>query len=176
MLDKLLEADKNLLLAINKWHAPWLDSLMIVLTQTLAWLPLYIVLLYAVIYMYKKSSWLPLLTIALTVVLTDRITSGLMKPYFARLRPSHNPELAGQLHLVNGYTGGLYGFASSHAANCFGVALAVWLILRSKYPHTGWLFLWAIFMSYTRLYLGVHYPSDVLVGALIGFRQPSCTN
>ncbi|GIV36332.1 MAG: lipid A 4'-phosphatase [Cyclobacteriaceae bacterium] len=168
MLRKLLEADQELLLAINKWHAPWLDPVMLLLTKTLVWLPLYLLLLYAVIKVYKKRFWIPLLAVAVTLTLTDRITSGWMKPYFARLRPSHNPELAGKLHLVDGYTGGLYGFASSHAANSFGVALLLWLLFHKFFPQTAWLFAWALFMSYTRLYLGVHYPGDILVGAVTG--------
>ncbi len=168
MLDKLLEADQDLLLTINQWHTPWLDPVMLLLTKTFVWFPLYLLLLYAVIKVYKKKFWITLLGAALTLTLTDRITSGWMKPYFARLRPSHNPELTGKLHLVDGYTGGLYGFASSHAANTFGLALLLWLVLRKVYPQTAWLFVWALFMCYTRLYLGVHYPGDILVGAATG--------
>jgi undecaprenyl-diphosphatase len=91
-----------------------------------------------------------------------------MKPFFGRLRPSHEPELEGLLHLVDGYRGGLYGFASSHAANTFGVAIFIWLSLRKHYRWIGVIFIWAILMSYTRIYLGVHYPTDILVGAIIG--------
>jgi undecaprenyl-diphosphatase len=168
MLEKLLEADQELLLTLNRWHAPWLDTSMWVMTHTIAWLPLYLWLLLLVIKVYRKRWWLPLLAVALTLLLTDRITSGFMKPYFGRLRPSHNPELAGKLHLVEGYTGGLYGFASGHAANSFGLALMVWLMLRRFYPHAGWLFAWALLVSYTRIYLGVHYPGDILAGAAVG--------
>lgn len=104
----------------------------------------------------------------LTILLADQITSSIMKPYFARLRPSHDPALNGLLHLVNGYKGGLYGFASGHAANTFGIATFFWLLFRSRYNWIGLLFLWAVAVTYTRLYLGVHYPSDILVGGTIG--------
>ena len=168
MPDKLLKADQELLLAINRWHTPWMDAVMLTLTKTVVWLPLYMLLFFLLVKVYKNRFWIPLLGVALTLTLTDRITSGWMKPYFARLRPSHNPELTGKLHLVDGYTGGLYGFASSHAANTFGLALLLWLVLRKVYPQTAWLFVWALFMCYTRLYLGVHYPADILVGAATG--------
>lgn len=168
MLEKLIEADKDLLITINRWHLPWLDPIMIFLTKTWAWIPLYALLIYLVIKVYKNRSWIPLLGASLTIILTDGISSGLMKSFFARLRPSHEPDLAGLLHLVNGYTGGEFGFVSGHAANSFGVALFVWLILRNTYPQTIWLFPWAAFMSYTRLYLGVHYPGDILAGAVTG--------
>jgi len=100
--------------------------------------------------------------------LSDQITVSLMKPLFARLRPSHDPALAGMVHIVNGYTGGLYGFASSHAANTFASALFLWLALKKTYHAIRWIFAWAVFVTYTRIYLGVHYPGDVVVGALVG--------
>lgn len=91
-----------------------------------------------------------------------------MKPFFARPRPSHEPGLAGLLHLVNGYKGGAYGFASSHAANTFGVAMFIYLLFRSRYAWISAIFVWAAVMSYTRIYLGVHYPGDIFAGALVG--------
>lgn len=164
----LIEQDKQLLQYLNSLHTDWLDPVMMLFTQTLFWLPLYAVLVYLMIRTYGKTSWIPLLGIAMTIFLADRITSGLMKPYFARFRPSHEPSLQGLLHLVKGYTGGLYGFASSHAANTLGTATFFWLLLRGRYKWIWLLFVWALVMSYTRIYLGVHYPGDILVGGLIG--------
>lgn len=106
--------------------------------------------------------------VALTIILSDQITTGLMKPYFARLRPSHEPSLEGMVHLVNNYKGAMYGFASSHAANTFGTAAFLWLLFRKSKPWMAWLFLWATLVSYTRIYLGVHYPADIVVGGLVG--------
>jgi undecaprenyl-diphosphatase len=91
-----------------------------------------------------------------------------MKPFFARLRPSHEPSLAGLVHLVDGYAGGKYGFASSHAANTFGVAWFIWKLFRTRYSWIWVMFIWCTLMTYTRVYLGVHYPGDVVVGALVG--------
>jgi undecaprenyl-diphosphatase len=91
-----------------------------------------------------------------------------MKPYFERLRPSRDPEVAALLHLVNGYKGGVYGFASSHAANSFGVSMFLWLLYRNNRKWIWTLFIWAAFFTYTRIYLGVHYPGDILVGGLTG--------
>ena len=137
-------------------------------TATLFWLPLYLFLIFLIFKIYRKDGWFILLGAAITIVLADQITTSFMKPFFARLRPSQDPGLQGLVHLVNGYKGGLHGFASSHAANTFGTALFVWLVLRPCYQKAGWIFAWAIFMSYTRIYLGVHYPGDILVGAVIG--------
>ena len=167
-MQNLIEWDKELLLYLNSLHTDWLDPIMMLFTQTLFWLPLYALLVYMMIRTYGKSSWIPLLGIALTIFLADRITSGLMKPYFARFRPSHEPTLQGLLHLVDGYTGGLYGFASSHAANTFGTATFFWLLFHNRYKWIVLLFPWAVIMTYTRIYLGVHYPGDILVGGLIG--------
>lgn len=168
MLDRLLEWDKELFLFFNGLHTPWLDPVMLFFTETFVWLPLYLFLLYLVIRDYKKDCWVPLLGITITILLCDQITSGFMKPFFARLRPSQEPSLVGLIHLVNGYKGGMYGFASSHAANTLGTATFFTLLFRPTKPWIAWLYLWAFAMTYTRLYLGVHYPGDILVGGVIG--------
>jgi len=173
MLDQLIELDKKLLVFLNSFHAPWLDPIVYFSTQTLAWLPLYILLLYLIIKEYKKESWIILLGVVLTILLADQFTTSFMKPYFERPRPSHEPTLQGLVHLVNRfngeiYSGGQYGFASSHAANTFGTATFFFLLFKTKKKWIGWLFLWAATMSYTRIYLGVHYPGDILVGGIVG--------
>ena len=106
--------------------------------------------------------------ITLTIVLADQITSTLMKPYFARLRPSHEPLLQSLIHIVDGYKGAKYGFASSHAANTFGAATFFFLLLRKNYKWIGLIFLWAAVATYSRIYLGVHYPGDIVVGGFVG--------
>lgn len=164
----MLEIDKRLLLFLNGWHNPFLDSAMLLLTETFVWAPFFAIMIFLLIKTYAKSSIWIFLGITLTILLCDQITSGFMKPFFARLRPSHEPSLEGIVHLVNNYRGGLYGFASSHAANTFGVAVFIWLCLKKYYRWIWLAFFWALLMTYTRVYLGVHYPSDILVGAIIG--------
>jgi undecaprenyl-diphosphatase len=168
MMEQLLTWDRELLLWLNSFHTPWLDPIMFWVTKTFFWVPLYAFLIYLVFKQYKKEGWLVLIGAAVVVLLCDQITSTFMKPFFERLRPSHEPSLQGLVHLVDGYRGGRYGFSSGHAANTFGTALFVLLILRQRVRWIGLVFLWAVLMTYTRLYLGVHYPGDILVGALIG--------
>lgn len=167
-LEGLIEWDKALLIYLNGLHAPWLDSIMLLMTHALFWTPLYLFLIFLLFRTFKNQAWFLLIGVALTVLLSDQITSELMKPFFARLRPIHDPTMAGLLHQVGGYTAGLYGFSSGHAANTFGVALFFWVTFRAKYRWMALLFVWAGLMTYTRIYLGVHFPADILAGIVLG--------
>lgn len=168
ILDKLISLDKDLFLFLNGMHAPWLDPIMVLVSETLFWLPLHAFLLYLIVKEHKVMSLLILVGIALTILLSDQITSSLMKPFFTRLRPSYEPSFEGLVHLVNGYKGGKYGFASSHAANTFGTATFLCLLFRKSKPWIPFVFLWAALVSYSRIYLGVHYPGDIVVGGGMG--------
>jgi undecaprenyl-diphosphatase len=168
MIEDLLELDKKIFLELNGFHAAWLDPVMLLITETLVWLPLYIFLIYFIFKIYRQDGWMVLMGIVITIVLADQITSSFMKPYFARLRPSREPSLEAFIHLVNGYKGGKFGFASSHAANTFGTATFFFLVFGKQFKWVWILFVWASVVTYSRIYLGVHYPGDIMVGALVG--------
>jgi len=166
-VDTLVHYDQELFLWLNGMHTSWVDTLMYWITFKFTWIPMYILLTYLTIKSEGKKSIAILATVLAAVVLADKITSGVMKPYFQRFRPCHEPDLAGLVHEVSG-CGGSFGFASSHASTSFAVAV-VWFILLKNKVNNMWLILvWACVYSYSRVYVGVHYPGDILVGALIG--------
>lgn len=168
MIDQLLEIDREIFILLNGFHSSALDQTMYVFTNTWTWTPLYALFTFWIWRKYSNDSWIILIGIGLTILLADQITSSLMKPYFLRLRPTHEPLLMNMVHTVNEYKGGKYGFASSHAADTFGSALFLFLALRDTHRYMWLIFLWSGFVSYTRIYLGVHYPGDILAGALVG--------
>ena len=180
MLEQLLHIDTEILLAINGWHAPWADTLMWIISAKTTWIPLYLLLIGLLVWRYRHPAptpikWLQkvpacvvmIVVIALAVGAADFIASGILKDWVARPRPSRVPELEGMLHLVNGYKSGQYGFVSSHAANTMAVALLFSLIWRNKIATCG-LMLWVAANCYSRMYLGVHYPTDILGGLIVG--------
>ena len=167
-IQQLIEFDKEVLLALNGSHSLFWDGFMWTVTKTLTWIPVAAALLYVIFKNNKLSQGLTiLLMLALCVTFADQISSGLCKPYFARFRPAQDPEIMYLVHTVNGYRGGLYGFVSSHAANTFAVALFISLVVKS-WTMSIMMFSWAILASYSRIYLGVHYPGDIFCGSLIG--------
>ena len=189
-MDYLIHIDQQWLLAINGWHSEWADMLMWYISKSTTWLPLYALLVGLIVYRFgilspslcregrRGSSLLRVLIIlagfAVAVGVSDFVSSGIIKPWVCRLRPTHEPEIAGLIHLVNGYTGGLYGFVSSHAANTMACALLFALLYRNKYATVG-LMLWVALNCYSRMYLGVHYPADIIGGLAIGALMATLT-
>ncbi len=167
MLDGLKQIDQSLFLTLNGCHSPFFDTFFWLVSNKYIWIPLYLLLIYFIIRKYKKQSWIIILSAILVIVLTDQTSVHLFKNMFMRYRPSHNLSLQGLVHIVNNYRGGLYGFVSSHAANSFGIAVFTALFMKNKWY---WLciLLWAILVSYSRIYLGVHYPADITGGAILG--------
>ena len=167
-IQQLIEADKQCLLAVNGSDSLFLDGVMWTLSDTKTWIFSGLVLLYVV---FKNNTWrnalVVLVLIALAITLADQFSSGLCKPYFARFRPAQDPEMMPFVNIVNAYRGGQYGFISSHAANCFAVAMLVSLLMRDRWLAVV-MFLWALVPSYSRAYLGVHYPGDLICGAVAG--------
>ncbi len=137
-------------------------------TSRTFWIPLYLGLLFLSYLKFGKKVVIVVLFIVLLISIADRASVELFKNVFERLRPSHNPMLEGLVHLVDG-KGGKFGFVSSHAANCFALAVFISLILKSKFKYIMPIMLfWAVLVSYSRVYVGVHYPADLIGGAMLG--------
>jgi undecaprenyl-diphosphatase len=170
MIDFLLALDTKIFLLLNGWRAEWLDPLMVAISGKYTWIPLYLMILILLLWRFKKKSWFLLLAFVLLVFLTDKTSVHLFKNIFERLRPCHDPAIAHLVNTVDGRCGGQYGFVSSHASNVFGLALFItWLLARGSWRWVSVvMFLWATMVAYSRIYLGVHYPGDVLGGAILG--------
>lgn len=168
MLETLDHIDRAVTLWLNGSDSLFLDGVAMTATTTSTWIPAAVILLYVIIHNNEmKHIGLMVAGIALCVLIADQGASSVCKPFFARLRPTHNPEIAMLVDVVHGYRGGLYGFISSHAANTVSVALFVSLIIKRR--EVSWaLASWALLNCWTRVYLGVHYVGDLLCGALWG--------
>ena len=172
MLQFFIHIDQRLFFFLNGMHNPFFDTVMCRLTGSLVWIPVYLLFLYLVIREYRWQTLIVIAFAACLILVSDQLCN-IVKETIHRFRPSNDPALTA-VHIVNGYRGGTYGFYSAHASNTFAVAVYLILLIGQRFKFMIFLLLaWACVMSYTRIYLGVHFPGDVIcggiAGAIIGF-------
>lgn len=167
MIETLQQTDASLLVAVNNWNGTFADSVMWMVSSKWSWTGPVAGLLVALRGKPWRHCVMLLLAVALTFLLADQVASGLIKHTVERLRPTHEPSLEGMVRVVNGYRGGLYGFVSSHAANTVGMTLLLCAVMRWRWFSVT-MSLWTALVCYSRMYLGVHYPGDILGGAIVG--------
>ena len=168
MLEKILEVERGAFLFLNGCHHPFWDSFMWLYSGKEVWIPVVLFFLFMLFYKNEwKESLLIVLSIVLVIALCDQFTSSICKPYFMRFRPTHHPDFMEFVKTVNDYRGGKYGFMSGHAANAFGFAMFSLLLFRYRWYSIS-ILLWATIMAYSRIYLGVHFISDIVPGIFVG--------
>lgn len=166
-MESFLQLDTQLSLFVNGCHSSLADQFFYLYSKTNVWIPFYIAYILLFIKKLGKNSLWVVIGLVIAVIVSDQISSSFFKPLVERFRPSHEPSLVGQIHIVNEYVGGLYGFVSSHAANTSAIALFLILLLRNNW-HSVILLSWTLLSSYSRVYLGVHYVGDVVCGTIVG--------
>ena len=174
MIENLNTLDHELMLWLNYDGGTFQDAFWYTLSQIPSWIPLYITIIFVMLQPsdgQKQKRWMKfillLLFTALVFAFTDQISAGIIKPLVQRPRPSHDGSIMDQLHFVNDYHGGAYGFVSSHAANCFGLAVWVSCLYKRRSLVTA-MMLYAVLNCYSRIYLGVHFPGDIICGTILG--------
>lgn len=166
MIDKILQLDRELLVFLNSLGSEKYDGLWLFITSQANWIPVFLIFAYLVFkHLGWKHSVLVLVMIALMITLTDQ-TTNLFKDGFQRLRPGSDPDLAGHIRAV--ITRKSYSFISGHASNSMAAAMFLFLVMRRHVKYTGFIFLWPLIFAYSRIYLGLHYPFDILCGYVWG--------
>jgi len=168
MLEKELKLERELFLFLNEFSSPFWDNVMYIYSYKFAWIPFY--LCFVFVFCFRKN-WkeitLAILAVTLIVFFCDFLSSSWSKPFFQRFRPTHHPDFKDVVNIAFDYRGGRYGFFSGHAANSFGFATLISLMFRNSIL-TITIFIFAIITAYTRIYLGVHFISDIVVGTIAG--------
>jgi membrane-associated phospholipid phosphatase len=170
-LESVQSFDQSLFVLVN-WIAthPWLDTLMPFFRESTFWIPFYLFLIVFVFVNFGKKGWVWLLFAFITVLLTDQLSSSIIKNWVQRPRPCSDPLFSDQVRLLLDHCSGGYSFTSSHATNHFGVATFLFITLGRYFGTWKYLlFIWASLICYAQVYVGVHYPLDVVFGALLGF-------
>lgn len=167
LLSKLINFDINLFLFLNGFHSEFWDKIMLFISGKYSWIPLYLFIVFLIFRKFKiRKSLLIILSIIVIITLSDQTSVYLFKYIFLRFRPCYNPAISDIVHTVY-MPGGKYGFISSHASNSFALAFFTSLLFKNKY-YSILIFIWAVLIAYSRIYLGVHYPADVFFGAIWG--------
>ncbi|MBQ8773028.1 MAG: phosphatase PAP2 family protein [Muribaculaceae bacterium] len=169
MIDFLIDIDTKVFLFLNDINMQLFYHFMMAFTGKAIWVPMYATILFI---LYRRFGWRVatcyVIGITIAITITDQVCASYIRPFVERLRPSNlaNP-ISGEVHIVDGYRGGSYGFPSCHAANSFALATFLSLLFASR-RFTIFILTWAVLNSYSRLYLGVHYPGDLIVGGIVG--------
>jgi len=173
MLDYIVQLDQSLFLFLNSLHCTFLDPVMVFITGDFAWVPLYVTVVF---FFFWKRNWrwglLALAAVLLAFALTDQLSVHLFKNTIQRIRPCHEADFFGIMRSLE-HCGGQFSFISSHAANTFGFATITSLLLGKKW-YSWCIFSWAALVSYSRIYVGKHYPLDIICGALFGILVGYC--